>query len=106
MQMGSIYFCSCKELISHELLKTLALAKITDGDMAQELYTIFRMLQYNIKALLQQSGEGTMVGLRCPRDKTEFLVKTEQKASHLIFVKQSIRFFQRWLNRCLISSTY
>lgn len=55
-----LQFCSCKEFISHELLKTLALAKITDGDMAQELYTIFRMLQYNIKALLQQSGEGTV----------------------------------------------
>ncbi|KAG7321162.1 hypothetical protein KOW79_015577 [Hemibagrus wyckioides] len=105
MQTGSVYLCICKELISHELLKTLALAKITDGDMAQELHTIFRMLQYNIKALLQQSGAGT-VGERCPRDKTEVLVKTEQKAPHLIFVKQCIRFFQRWMNRCLSGSEY
>ncbi|KAK3524489.1 hypothetical protein QTP70_029276 [Hemibagrus guttatus] len=99
------FLCICKELISHELLKTLALAKITDGDMAQELHTIFRMLQYNIKALLQQSGAGT-VGVRCPRDRMEVLIKTEQNAPHLIFVKQCISFFQRWMNRCLISSEY
>ncbi|MCJ8740499.1 hypothetical protein PDJAM_G00059600 [Pangasius djambal] len=105
MQMGSIYFCICKELIAQELLKTLVLAKITDGDVALELHTIFRKLQYNIKALLQQSETET-VGLKCPRDRTEVLTKAEQKAPHLIFVKQCIRFFQRWMNRCLISSDY
>ncbi|MCI4386269.1 hypothetical protein PGIGA_G00060320 [Pangasianodon gigas] len=105
MQMGSIYFCICKDLIAQELLKTLVLAKITDGDVALELHAIFRMLQYNIKALLQQSGTET-VGLKCPRHRTEVLTEAEQKAPHLIFVKQCIRFFQRWMNRCRISSDY
>jgi len=47
--------CSCKEFIAQELLKTLVSAEITEQDGAVESRTALRLLQHNIRFLLQNS---------------------------------------------------
>ncbi|KAG1926682.1 hypothetical protein F2P79_024730 [Pimephales promelas] len=48
--------CSCKEFIAQELLKTLVSAEITEQDGAVESRTALRLLQHNIRFLLQNSS--------------------------------------------------
>ncbi|XP_077053407.1 uncharacterized protein LOC143703745 [Siphateles boraxobius] len=93
--------CSCKEFIAQELLKTLVSAEITDQDGAVESRTALKLLQHNIRFLLQNS-----IGEHCLKDKVMVRKINLRTNQELTFIRRCFTFFQDWMSKCISSSDF
>ncbi|KAL1252483.1 hypothetical protein QQF64_017176 [Cirrhinus molitorella] len=101
MHIESGEMCSCKEFIAQELLKTLVSAEITDQDAAVEPRTSLRLLQHNIRFLLQNS-----IGEHCLKDKVMVRKINLRINQELMFIRRCFAFFQDWMSKCITSSDF
>lgn len=128
-----LQMCSCKEFIAQELLKTLVSAEITDQDAAVEPRTALRLLQHNIRFLLQNPVSDfshmcfrswlndvlgyvnfygffflfmlfCKIGEHCLKDKV--MVRKINLRINQEFIRRCFTFFQDWMSKCITGSDF